>query len=162
MPLYRNSEHSFAKNAPLYPLGFASVFIPRPIFSSTSSGCFFAACAFECINVATKQKQKNKENSFFQKNKIDRDRCPSCTVHERCWSSLFFVMNFVVIARNSLIQGTMDPRLKRCRACGACSEKMDKCPTCKSQYQIKWSAFLALRCLNSPMLHANSKYGSIQ
>jgi hypothetical protein len=33
----------------------------------------------------------------------------------------------------------MDPKLKRCRACGVCSEKMDKCPICKESYQLKWS-----------------------
>ncbi len=34
----------------------------------------------------------------------------------------------------------MDSRLKRCRTCGACFEKMDKCPTCKNRYQLKWFA----------------------
>jgi hypothetical protein len=33
-----------------------------------------------------------------------------------------------------------DSRLKRCRACGACSEKMDKCPICKDRFKLKWSA----------------------
>jgi hypothetical protein len=34
----------------------------------------------------------------------------------------------------------LEPKLKQCRACGACSEKMEKCPICKDRFQIKWSA----------------------
>ena len=34
---------------------------------------------------------------------------------------------------------SLEPRLKRCRSCGACSKSMDKCQTCKNKYKIKWS-----------------------
>jgi hypothetical protein len=37
------------------------------------------------------------------------------------------------------IMDSLEPRLKRCRSCGACSETMSKCQTCKNHYQIKWS-----------------------
>mmetsp|Transcript_60925 Transcript_60925/g.127712 ORF Transcript_60925/g.127712 Transcript_60925/m.127712 type:complete len:106 (-) Transcript_60925:75-392(-) len=33
---------------------------------------------------------------------------------------------------------SLEPRLKRCRSCGACSETMSKCQTCKKDYKIKW------------------------
>jgi RNA polymerase subunit RPABC4/transcription elongation factor Spt4 len=36
----------------------------------------------------------------------------------------------------------MEPVLKRCRACGKCSEHMDKCPVCKTQFKLKWFDFL--------------------
>lgn len=40
---------------------------------------------------------------------------------------------------------SLEPRLKRCRSCGACSESMDKCQTCKNKYKIKWSvSFISL------------------
>ncbi len=44
---------------------------------------------------------------------------------------------------------SLEPRLKRCRSCGRCSEKMSKCQTCKNRYQIKWSesrAFHTFHC----------------
>ena len=40
-----------------------------------------------------------------------------------------------------------DPKLKQCRACGACSEKMDKCQTCRDLFKMKWSAPWLLCCL---------------
>jgi hypothetical protein len=33
---------------------------------------------------------------------------------------------------------TMDAILKRCRNCGKCSEHMDKCPICKTQFNLRW------------------------
>jgi hypothetical protein len=50
----------------------------------------------------------------------------------------------------------MEPRLKRCRACGACSEKMDKCPTCRDRFQLKWSALAHL--FSSPDLIFGSAF----
>ena len=35
----------------------------------------------------------------------------------------------------------MEPKLKRCRACGKCSEQMDKCPICKTQFKLRWFDF---------------------
>jgi hypothetical protein len=37
----------------------------------------------------------------------------------------------------------MEPRLKQCRACGECSEKMKKCPICK-EMPLNWSEALLL------------------
>ena len=32
----------------------------------------------------------------------------------------------------------MEQRLKVCRACGRCAEKMDMCAICKDRFQTKW------------------------
>jgi hypothetical protein len=32
----------------------------------------------------------------------------------------------------------MEPRIKRCRQCGKCSDKMDKCPICRDLFKEKW------------------------
>ena len=43
---------------------------------------------------------------------------------------------------------SLEPRLKRCRSCGACSESMDKCQTCKNKYKIKWSVSFNFHMFN--------------
>jgi hypothetical protein len=35
----------------------------------------------------------------------------------------------------------IEPGLKVCKACGKISERMLKCPTCKTQFNLKWYAF---------------------
>ena len=48
---------------------------------------------------------------------------------------------------------SLEPRLKRCRSCGACSESMDKCQTCKYKYKIKWSvSFISRISVNDQAL----------
>ncbi len=39
-------------------------------------------------------------------------------------------------------------RLKRCRSCGVCSERKNKCQTCKSKYQINWSVSCTFHVLS--------------
>ncbi len=53
---------------------------------------------------------------------------------------------------------SLEPRLKRCRSCGACSESMDKCQTCKNKYKIKWSVSFNFHIFNRCACFISSKW----
>jgi hypothetical protein len=51
-----------------------------------------------------------------------------------------------------------EPRLKKCRTCGKCSDRMDKCKICKFQFQQNWFETLHAASFNYSAEHAPTRH----
>jgi hypothetical protein len=56
-------------------------------------------------------------------------------------SDFFLPKSWAMRKARASLRNQLEPRLKRCRACGKCSERMDKCPICKVQFNLKWFVY---------------------